>query len=331
MIKTSPKLRKILSTYGELPTYLPPMPLFITGCMRSGTTFLADQLTSHPQLLKIGDELNTVWTEMGGANCLDKCEYKDENNADISKYTYNISHYFINFIHDSKSLKRHLMRGKNLLERKLGKIFYDWTDIIPVNKSTHLINKTRYVNALFPGSKFIIIIRDVYAQSSSLKVHFEKAFKKTGKRRYMPDRNKDCWHILNSSDINPLSFKTFPPHFELIPKMWLRLNQQVFHDLEHLKPKQFKVVSYEDMVLDQEKIFLELFDFLDLKKSHKKYENNISSRKILYKNTTTSGNPINKWQTHLTKEEKEQIEKVIGENQETYDFIRNKTEAMKIK
>ena len=44
--------------------------------MRSGTTFLVDKLSSHPQLLKIGVELNQVWTDIGGASIKGTCDHK---------------------------------------------------------------------------------------------------------------------------------------------------------------------------------------------------------------------------------------------------------------
>ena len=187
-------LRNLLGTNSQILPEPQNMPLFITGTMRSGTTLLVNKLTQHPQLLKVGSELNEIWTEIGGANCLDHCHYRNEGHADF-RYSFQMSAYFFRFINQSKSIKRHLMRAVNVRKMQEGRIFYDWQNIIPVNKSTHLINKIKYVNTLFPESKFIFIIRDIYAQSSSLKYHFQDINKRTGKVNIMPDEKKDCWSI----------------------------------------------------------------------------------------------------------------------------------------
>jgi len=75
MIKLNNSLRKLLKTEGEIPAKKANSPLFITGCMRSGTTFLVDNLSSHPQLLKIGSELNKAWEELTKAKMTSECNY----------------------------------------------------------------------------------------------------------------------------------------------------------------------------------------------------------------------------------------------------------------
>ena len=65
MIKLPKALRELFGTHGEPRATPLEQPIFVTGCMRSGTTFLVDKMASHPQLLKIGVELNQVWTDLG--------------------------------------------------------------------------------------------------------------------------------------------------------------------------------------------------------------------------------------------------------------------------
>lgn len=102
-------LREIFKTHGEPRASMVNPPLFITGCMRSGTTFLANKLATHPQLLKVGAELNQVWTDIGGADIRGACPHLTEADANMAT-AYQMSNYFFQYIEESKSWKRHLMR-----------------------------------------------------------------------------------------------------------------------------------------------------------------------------------------------------------------------------
>ena len=76
MIRLPKFLRKALKTYPQPPSHEVEPPLFITGVMRSGTTFLVSKVVSHPQLLKVGDELDKDWNNIGGAQIGAKCFHK---------------------------------------------------------------------------------------------------------------------------------------------------------------------------------------------------------------------------------------------------------------
>jgi len=210
MLKLNSSLRNFLGTHGEPLPKKSNMPLFITGCMRSGTTYLTNKLTGHPQLLKIGTELNSVWTKIGGASILRYCDYKGPENVNCY-YTYQMSNYLFRFINESKSLKRHLMRANIYYSRKIGRISYDWDNLIPVNKSPHLMNKIGYVNKLFPQSKYIFIVRDIFGHSASMKVHFNTLYKNKQCIYYIPENPKACWSSLNRDKaLNRLPHKFYP-------------------------------------------------------------------------------------------------------------------------
>ena len=53
MLKLPSFLRNAFGTHGEPAPKPLAAPIFVTGCMRSGTTFLVDKMATHPQLLKI--------------------------------------------------------------------------------------------------------------------------------------------------------------------------------------------------------------------------------------------------------------------------------------
>ncbi|MEL0026717.1 MAG: hypothetical protein VW775_06565, partial [Schleiferiaceae bacterium] len=87
MIRLPKFLRKALKTHPQPPSREVEPPLFITGAMRSGTTFLVSKVVTHPQLLKVGDELDKVWNHIGGAQIGAKCVYKTAEDAS-GQYTY---------------------------------------------------------------------------------------------------------------------------------------------------------------------------------------------------------------------------------------------------
>lgn len=320
-LKLNSFLRNLLGTQGQPDASPLNPPLFITGSMRSGTTLIVDKLSSHPQLIKIGSELNEIWTEVGGAPMKGSCPHLTKENAD-PKYTYQMTNYIVSFLNDSKTLRRRLMRRIVKMNTKLGRVNYDWDNIIPVNKSPHLMNKLSYVNALFPESKNILIVRNIFAHSASMKVHFDNAYKNKNLVHVMETGEHSCWSDLPKAKFgNELPTNVYPSDFSLIPKMWLRLNSIALKEIAQLPKEKYLIVSYEKLVVEQESELRRIFDFLELREEYKEDENTIckSGQKMI--NTTTSGNPLDKWKKHLSEEEKSMIEKVIEEDADTYNFI----------
>lgn len=324
MLKFNERLRNIFGTHGEpVPQKLLP-PLFITGCMRSGTTILVDELSSHPQLLKIGVELNKVWTEIGGAPMLETCPCS-ENLETSSIHTFNMTNYIHQFINESKGFKRHLMRTSSKIENNLGRVFYDWDNLVPMNKSPHLINKIEYVKALFPQSKFIYIIRDIYNQSASLKIHLEKLYHQKNEINYFDENSNDCWErvVVNQRKATWSDKNIFPESFKPIPLSWLKLNYYGLKSLKKLPKEDFVILNYDDLLSNKSEFYEHIFAFLNLKQSHQKAVEKIKNTNTKIINTTTKGTLNKKWKTILTEEEKKVIDLTIQENKATYQFIEN--------
>lgn len=298
-------LRNLLNTHGEIKPQNHNYPLFVTGCMRSGTTLLVNKLSQHPQLLKIGFELNDIWTELGNAPCgSSECKFMENHDANYDT-AFQMTNYFSDSIDSSKSFKRTIMRAYNSFKLQEGRIKYDWKNILPVNKSPHLINKIGFINSLFPESKIIFIIRDIYSQSASQKFHFEDYFQKTGIYNNMSLKNNECWNL---SKLN--SDLSYPGNFSTIPKMWLRLNLCAIESLNRIPTKQRIIIRYEDLIQNQEKVLSETFKQLDLRTEHQSKINKIINHKSSFKNTTTKGNSLDKWQTQLSPEEIEYIDEI---------------------
>jgi hypothetical protein len=328
MLKLPSFLRSILGTHGEIPAKQINSPLFIVGCMRSGTTLLVDKLSTHPQLLKIGSELNDVWTDIGGAKIGATCDYKLAKDAN-SFFTYQMSNYFFQFIHESRSFKRYLMRANALKNRKTGRIRYDWNNIIPVNKSPHLMNKIGYVDGLFPNSKILLIMRDIHAHSASMKIHFDNESKKRSIQWEYSDEHGTCWSRNNKSDKLD-STNSYPPNFKVIPKMWIKLNHLALNSLRELDSDKYAVIGYEQLINEQSGTYSKIFSFLNLDEKHASVEKQIMGDTVKYKNTTTAGNPLNKWKKTLSPEEINAIDDVIKENQKEYDEVLEMFASLKL-
>src|SRR5690606_6992456 len=105
--------------------------------------------------------------------------------------------------------------------------------------------------------------------------------------------------------------------------MWIRLNYFGLKALMDLDSSQYIIVNYQNLILNQKIELQRIFSFLDLKEKHKVVEDRIASQTVKVINTTTKGNPIEKWKSQLSEEEQNRINTVIEENQEKYETILN--------
>ena len=304
-----------------------PAPVFIAGCMRSGTSLLVDKLTQHPQLLKIGVELNAIWTAIGGASCQAPCSYRDETHATYAAAN-NMTAYFAHFMHDARRLRRHLMRAKNRYRQGLGRIAYDWDHLVPVNKSPHLSNKLRYVHALFPRARFLFIVRGIEGHSASMKVHFDRDYARAGLVNLFPPDPRACY--TRQASAAPAGVRAYPGDFSIIPEMWIRLNALALQDLQHLPPDQVQVIAYEDLVARQPETLRRIFDFLDLRPAHAATAERIIHSGMQVINTTTTGDPMQKWRKTLSEAEIAQLEAVIQAHRAGYDFIQQELDRWRL-
>lgn len=330
----NPKLRKLLGTEGQIPGREFPAPLFVTGCMRSGTTFLVNKITHHPQLLKIGSELNEIWGEIGGAPCLGPtCAHKTAEDLNQT-YVANMVHYFDRFIAESRTLKRHLMRMQHRYVKKLEtRISYDWDQVIPVNKSPHLMNKTGYVHAMFPQSKLVLIVRGMHSQCSSMKIHFDVDYRKKKWVSYIPDDPAGCWSRVPESELENMGedFSYYPDDFSLLPEMWFRLNRLALDEIRQLPEDSYIVISYEDLFTQQYEVMTRVFEFLDLDPQHKRWEKKIAGHKTAVINTTTKGNPLEKWKSKLSEKEISILDQFIQDNNAEYKQLLADLDAVKVR
>ncbi len=284
-------------------------PVFITGCMRSGTSFLAKLLTEHPHLLHLEGELNRVWTEIGGMDCRGSRRYLSRDDIDPQAVA-NMAAYFERCSHEFTKSKYLLSRIYSRFKKGSGGVLKK-KDARSVNKNVHFINRTDYLLHMFPTAKLILIIRPIEAQVNSLRLHFEKK-EKEGIFHEPPERKKDSW-TSNRED---------PPrrwNFEDLLDAWLNLNLTALDDLEGISTSRYHLVDHRDLVKVPEKVVQGVYEFLELDPKTVKVGKSSLGRKAF--NSHTGGDPLTDWQKRLSKGEKERIEVFKKEQRGAFDRI----------
>jgi len=131
-------------------------PLFVIGCMRSGTTVIHEMLSRYfPAAVDIETsdfEGRVFWQERGfnigsprtGTRC-DAC-----NGATVTD-------------EQKREMRRHLKRREGV-DRHI------------INKNPHLCNKIGLVNTIFPEARFVHLVRDDLAVAASTKLRFVAAY-----------------------------------------------------------------------------------------------------------------------------------------------------------
>jgi len=298
-------------------------PIFLIGLIRSGTTLLLNTLSEHPQLLKVGFELNKMWTVIGGAPCSSNCVERLASDHEID-FQNNVTAYYAKYMEKSKSALRHLSRWSQKRHYGSGRIFYDWEDIYLMNKSPHLSNKISYLNAMYPRSKFIVIVRSPYGQSASQKIHFLSNHKKKKIYFYLPDDDTSCWSKIKvDAEANFDNNRIFPNNFSMIPEAWLRLNTTIFKHLDDVDENRKVVIAYEDLIVERASSLNRIFNMLDLKKEHQHKVQRIIKKERKIHNTNTMGNPLQKWKKHLNEEEQKGVNDMLLSNKNEYEYIKS--------
>lgn len=308
----------------NVPTELPPKkfhhPVFLLGIMRSGTTLLMNTLAEHPQLLKVGFELNGVWTDIGGAPITKGNHERTEEHFNVTAAN-NMTAYFANYIKESQSLIRKLSRISQKRFYGSGGVNYDWNHLFPLNKSPHLSNKVRYLNAMYPESRYIVIVRSPMGQCASMKMFFLKKVKDEGLNFYLPSNESEGWQSIKIESIKQQKDRLFPESFSLLAEAWINTNYTMFKHLEHIKEENKVVISYEELMNNRGGAIRAIFDVLKLKSAYKPIEKKIIQKQRKIHNTATEGNPLEKWKKHFNEEEKDQLRSVFSAHKEKLDFI----------
>ncbi len=227
-------------------------PIFLVGCMRSGTTMLSKFLGAHPEIIHCPFELKDIWSKDGNVPmsspktrdttcpCLDE---KDIKPGQLEQLT--------NALNQRMKLVSHRKKKSN--------------DGTLLNKNPHFCNKMPFVNGLFPDARFIWIYRDLPSVVASMKKLFND------NSHYWPKKvqNKTrCW--IYHPDTNPpegIDRSRFFPggNVKYLAEYWYENNLAVSEFLAGIPQKRYLIIREEDLIADPRKIVKQCFQFLGVK------------------------------------------------------------------
>ena len=230
-------------------------PYFLVGCMRSGTTLLAELLGRHREIVYAPFELRETWSKVGGVPMaspktrdsvcphLGACDVRPGQSLRLTQAFYDVYQ-------------------KNLGNKNKNAIF--------LNKNPHLCNKLFFVNELFKESKFIWIYRDLPDVVASLKNLFVNVYKKREVWHYWPEKDGAeirCWGCFFggslSENVDPA--RCFPGgDIRLLAEYWLENNMAVSDFFKSLSSGQTLAVKEEEVVSNTETAVAKCLAFMEV-------------------------------------------------------------------
>jgi hypothetical protein len=272
-------------------------PIFLVGCMRSGTTMLAELLGRHPNIIHCPFELRGLWSNegkvpMASPKTLDqKCPHLTEEDVKPGQ---------------AKRLERAF-----LAEMKKNKGNKNIKDAVFLNKNPHLGNKLPFVNALFPDARFIWIYRDMPSVTASLKKILNKNV-----FHYWP-KQKDqesvrCWECLfNGIPESVNSRRCFPGgDVKFLAEYWYETNRAISEFSKKIPAERIFLIKEEELIKNPEKVLTECQSFLGLP---------INLPKKLIAKIDRNRNEL--WSKRLSKCELNSLLKFVQDCGETLDSI----------
>lgn len=215
-------------------------PVFVAGCMRSGTTLFADLLGRFEGVVHCPFELKHIWSlagvQMASAktreNICPNLEADDVQEGQAERL---------------KDLFFAEMAKKSPM-RKEGEIF--------LNKNPHFCNKLPFINKLYPDALFIWIYRHMPQVVASLKALFEDVNRRQETWHYWPEPKQGvitrCWEAFH---FNPPpkeldQARCFPGgDVKYLAEYWLEANLAVMNFFKGL-PAYRKLEVQEEMLLN---------------------------------------------------------------------------------
>lgn len=305
-------LQKMLRIKRELPATSLRAPVFLTGCMRSGTTFFANLLGEHPQLLHLEGELNRPWTVLGGLDCQVNRAAADRR-AVTPEAAAQMAAYFERCYGEFARKRYYLWRLIHRFKKGSGGLVKDHSKIRLLQKSVHLVNRVDYLLHLFAGAKIILIIRPIEAQVSSLRSHFLKG-EREGRFMQKPRRAGDSW-----ISVDQVAQKDWD--VQALAETWIHLNYRALQDLDTNAAERYMVIDYRQLVEQPQQVCGAVYRFLGLGPFHNKVSHSLKDRSVF--NSHSGGNPLTDWQTRLGPEDRAAIDAARDQYRDEYHYIQD--------
>lgn len=218
-------------------------PVFLVGCMRSGTTLLADLLGRVPGVVHCPFELKHLWSEAGGVAMASPrtrdsvCPELDASAVRPGQATRLADAFLAEF----------RRRGG-----RRGDVF--------LTKNPHLVNKLPFVRALFPDARFIFIRRRMPAVVASLVALFEDVCGRQRTWHVWPEPRAAgatrCWeafhHVPPPPAVDPS--RCFPGgDVRFLAEYWLESNLAITRFAADLSDGMGLAVAAEDLLAEPDR------------------------------------------------------------------------------
>lgn len=226
-------------------------PIFLVGCMRSGTTILADLLGKHPNIIHCPFELRGVWSRegkvpMASPKTLDrKCPCLKEMDVKPGQRARLIRAFFAEM-------------KKNKGNKNLNNAFF-------LNKNPHLGNKLPFVNALFPDARFIWIYRDMPSVAASLKKILNRNV-----IHYWPEKVDAeivrCWECFFHRIPEKINRERCFPGGDIrfLAEYWYETNKAISEFAASISEDRIFLIKEEELIKHPEKVLADCQTFLGL-------------------------------------------------------------------
>jgi len=227
-------------------------PVFITGTVRSGSTFLSQCLNSHPGLdwvyeASTGTELCAEWANLGGVHIgAPVAGYSDCPAMSSEQATPEVC----------QRIREGFAavwgrQGGNTSKRFL-------------HKNPHFCNKLPFLRGVFPDTRLIITSRDVRSCVLSVQMLWMKVQKVNGVSHFLPEDETACWGCsppVPRESIDPA--RLFPGgSIRVLGEYWLRMHECLEAGLEGFDHAM--MVRHRDLIANPQEQLRRVFVALDL-------------------------------------------------------------------
>lgn len=283
--------------------------------MRSGTTFFRNVISSNRNILSLGPELNNLWTNTGQAPCGLVPSNPPKTADDATDYIrMQVRTYFESHFNSKNTPKQIAYRAYRKIRFGNESIIKNGRPFYLLDKETQLLNKMPYLNEIFPDAKFIVLIRNIYSYTNSLKKHLERISR--GKKFIVlsPESNEHGWRFIpiqQRSTILPEEKNEYT--FAEIPKYWINQNLLLLDFLREQDKSRILYIHYQDIIEELPNVLFRVGEFLCLPNINRRIRTNLVNNQ--------TNDPLNQWKQDLTNEQIAQIEHIVKSNEQRYQFI----------
>ena len=221
----------------ELGRKVAPRIAFLVGCARSGTSILGEAIAEHPQVTYLF-EVSSIWNDLVPERPDHRLSRADAT-ADVARAMYPA-------LASAREEVERAARAASPPEPQAGRQSAGGKLLLEKNPK-HVI-RIPFLDALFPGAKFLHIVRDARDTAASL------MFRNRG----------DRWGHLEIPGWRDLLARYPAENHIRCAHQWRVSVSTARSDAEDLAPERYREVRYEDLLGDPHETMRQVLEFLEL-------------------------------------------------------------------